>query len=181
MKKRSGLPAFTGITTYQDPQGRYKFRHPSDWDRDELADDREGVIVRPELDDGDTYFAVWIQPLDIAVEAEDLPELREGFDAGLAKLADAAVTPLREDTYGNIVKVERLVDFVESGVTRRRHAWGMYVDKWQLLVSFQGSTVEEYEYWLPMGNYCFNTFELPEYLWFATDPEVNPQLQKEKK
>lgn len=178
---RTGLPAFTGITTFQDPKGRYKFRHPSDWDRDELADDLDGIIVRPEPDDGDTYFAIWIQPLEIAVEAADLPELRDGFDAGLAKLPEAVITPLREDTYGNIVKVERLVDFVESGVTRRRHAWGLYADKWQLLVSYQGSTVEEYEYWLPMGNYCFNTFELPEVLWFATDPEVNPRLQQAKK
>jgi hypothetical protein len=177
---RTGLPAFTGITTYQDQQGRYKFRHPSDWERDELADDLEGVIIQPEPDDDDTYFAVWIRPLDVAVEAADLPELRDGFDAGLAKLAEAVVTPLREDTYGNIVKVERSVDFVESGVVRRRKVWGLYVDKWQLLVTYQGSTVDEYEYWLPMGNYCFNTFELPEALWFATDPDVNVGLQQQK-
>jgi hypothetical protein len=178
---RTGLPVFTGITTYQDQDGRFKFRHPSDWDRDELAEDRDGVIVRPEPDDDDTYFAVWIQALDIVVAADDLPELRDGLDAGMAQLPEAVVTPLREDTYGNIVKVERSVDFVEAGVTRRRKVWGLYADKWQLLVTYQGSTVDEYEYWLPMANYCYNTFELPEALWFATDPEVNPQLQQQKK
>ncbi len=175
-KVRSGLPLFTGITTYRDEQGRFSFRHPSDWIGDELADDREGVIIRPEPDDPDTYFAVWVSPLEAGVVAEDLPELREGFDHGLNALADVTVESSQDDLYGNIVKLDRLFTFTEAGQTRKRHVWGMYVDTWQVLVSFQGSTVGEYDYWLPMGNYCFATFELPEALWFATDPELQAKF-----
>ncbi len=180
-KARSGLPLFTGITTYRDEQGRFSFRHPSDWIRDELADDREGVIIRPEADDPDTYFAVWVSPLETAVVADDLPELRSGFDDGLTALPDVTVESDRDDLYGNIVKVERLFTFTEGGATRKRRVWGMYVDTWQVLVSFQGSTVGEYDYWLPMGNYCYATFELPEALWFATDPELQAKLGPQSK
>ena len=37
----------------------------------------------------------------------------------------------------------------------------MYADTWQYLVAYQGATVEEFHYWLPMGNYCFTSFQLP--------------------
>ncbi|HEX3813430.1 MAG TPA: hypothetical protein VHX59_11360 [Mycobacteriales bacterium] len=174
---RSGLPLFSGITTFRDAQGRFAFRYPSDWFRDELADDREGAIVSPEDGrDPATYFAVWVAPLEVGVVADDLPELRRGFDDGLAALPDLVIESGTEDTYGNIVKVERVLTYTEDGATRRRRVWGMYVDTWQILATFQGSTIEEYDYWLPMGNYCYATFELPEALWFATDPELRPKL-----
>ncbi len=175
-KPRSGLPMFTGITTYRDPLGRFSFRHPSDWIRDDLADDREGLIIRPEPDDQDTYFAVWVSPLEERVVADDLPDLRRGFDDGLQALPDAAVESSHEDLYGNIIKLDRLVTFTEAGATRKRRVWGMYVDTWQVLISFQGSVPGEYDYWLPMGNYCYATFELPEALWFATDPELQAKF-----
>ena len=171
---RTGLPLFSGITTYRDEVGRFAFRHPSDWEREELADDLEGVIVRPEVDDQNTYFAVWVAPVETAVVADDLAELRRGFDDGLAKLPGLTIESTQDDTFGNIVRLERLLTFTEPAGTRRRKVWGMYVHTWQVLVSYQGSSVEEYDYWLPMGNYCFNTFELPEVLWFATDPELHP-------
>lgn len=172
MKARSGLPLFTGITTYQDPQGRFKFRHPSDWIRSDLEEDREGVHVRPEEDDLETHFAVWISSHDVHVVADDLPEVKRGFDDGMASLPDLNVEFANEDTVNNIVRVERVVTFTGGGETRRRKVWALYVDTFQLLVVYQGSTIGEYDYWLPMGNYCFQTFELPNELWFATDPEL---------
>ncbi len=176
---RTGLPLFSGVTTYRDEQGRFAFRHPSDWTCEELADDREGVISRPEPEDQDTYFAVWIAPLEMGVVAEDLEELRKGFDDGLAKLPGLTIESASENTYGNIVKLERQLTFTDGSAVRRRKVWGMYVDTWQLVVSYQGSTIEEYDYWLPMGNYCYATFELPEALWFATDPELRPTPPEE--
>lgn len=173
VRERSGLPAFTGITTYRDPQGRFEFRHPSDWDRYELDEDRDGVLIRPEVEDEHTYFAIWISPLSIGVVADDLPELRRGFDDGLGRLADARIDKAADDTYGNIVKLERWLTFTEAGVVRKRRTWGLYVDTWQLVATYQGSTVGEYDYWEPMGNYCFATFQLPNELWFATDPEID--------
>ena len=29
-----------------------------------------------------------------------------------------------------------------------------------------------YEHWLPMGNYAYGTFQIPEALWFATDRDL---------
>lgn len=172
VKTRSGRPRFTGITTYSDEQGRYEFRHPWGWERSDLDDDRDGVIVRPEADDEATYFAVWVSELKLSVVADDLPDLRAGLDDGLAQLADLQVEDSQDATYNNIVKLDRVITFTEDGQTRKRRLWAMYADRWQFLVAFQGSTVEEYHYWLPMGNYCYSAFQLPQALWFATDPTV---------
>lgn len=171
-RERSGLPRFSGIHTYQDPQGRFEFRHPWGWQESELAEDRDGLIVSPEDADDETYFAVWITALDTSVEAADLPVLKEGFDAGLAQLDGVEIESSDDKTYNNIVRLERVLTFVEDGVRRKRRTWALYADYWQFIVTYQGSTVGEYDYWLPMGNYCFSSFNLPLALWFASDPSV---------
>lgn len=177
-KVRTGRPRFTGVHTYNDPQGRYEFRHPWDWEESELDNDLDGVIVRPELDEDATYFAVWVKALETSVVAEDLAELSAGFDEGLNGLPDAHVLHADEKTYNNLVKLERDFTFTEDGHTRKRRVWAMYADYWQFLVVYQAATVEEFDYWEPMGNYCFSAFNLPYALWFATDPSVNPMLKK---
>jgi hypothetical protein len=149
---RSGLPHFTGIHTYRDPQGRFEFRHPWGWEESELADQLDGVIVSPEDADDETFFAVWVTALETSVEADDLRLLTQGFDAGLARLAEMVIEA--------------------GGVRRKRRIWALYADRWQFVVTFQGATEAEYDYWLPMGNYCFTSFNLPYALWFATDPSV---------
>ncbi|WP_210414567.1 hypothetical protein [Microlunatus elymi] len=171
-QSRVGRPRFTGTTTYTDDQQRFEFRYPSDWIISTLEDDREGVIVQPEEDEPATYFAVWVNPLEIGVVADDLSDLRAGFDAGLDNLADLQVLESRDDTYNNIVKLERTYTFTEDGATRKRRLWAMYADQLQFVVVYQGSSVDEYAYWLPMGNYCFTAFQLPMSLWFATDPSI---------
>lgn len=170
---RSGLPRFTGLTSSTDPQGRYEFRHPAGWVRSALDHDLDGVIVRPEPDDEATYFAVAVTDLQVPVVADDLAALRGGFDAGISRLADLSVEHTVDTTYNEIIKLERTFTFAEDGATRRRRVWVLYADHWQFVVAFQGSTVEEYDYWLPMGNSCFTAFELPQALWFATDPTVS--------
>jgi hypothetical protein len=169
---RSGLPHFTGIHTYRDPQGRFEFRHPWGWEESELADQLDGVIVSPEDADDETFFAVWVTALETSVEADDLRLLTQGFDAGLARLAEMVIEAGGDRTYNNIVRLERLVTFAEDGVRRKRRIWALYADRWQFVVTFQGATEAEYDYWLPMGNYCFTSFNLPYALWFATDPSV---------
>lgn len=178
-KARVGRPRFTGVTTYVDPQGRFEFRHPSDWLRSELDNDLDGVIVRPEPDDEATYFAVAVTRLEVAVVADDLATLRDGLDDGLSQLADIEIEQTKEATYNNIVRLERTVTFTEDGHTRKRRLWSLYADHWQYLIAFQGSTVEEFHYWLPMGNYCFSAFNLPQALWYATDPELRGEPPSE--
>jgi hypothetical protein len=171
--ERTGRPRFTGVTTFTDRLGRYEFRHPSNWFRAELDGDLDGVIVGPDREEQATHFAVAVSDLGVGVVADDLPALRDGFDDGLAALADLAVESSREDTYNDIVKLERTLTFTDGAVTRKRRIWSLYADRWQFTVVYQGSTVEEFHYWLPMGNYCFTAFQLPMALWFATDPAVS--------
>jgi hypothetical protein len=171
--ERTELPQFTGINSFHDHLGRYEFRYPWDWIESELEDDREGVILRPVDEDQNTYFAVWVNELEVTVVADDLPDLREGFEAGLKELDAIDIEKANDENYNNIVKIERIFTFNQDGQIRKRRVWALYADRWQFLVVYQGSTIEEYEYWLPMGNYCFTAFKLPQALWFATDPSVS--------
>jgi len=170
---RSGRPHFTGVTTFTDSLGRYEFRHPSDWFRTTLEGGLDGVMVGPEPAETETHFAVAVSDLQVGVTADDLAVLRDGFDDGLAALPDLAVESSSDDLYNDIVKLERTLTFGEDGVARKRRVWSLYADHWQFTVVYQGATVEEFHYWLPMGNYCFMTFQLPMALWFATDPVIN--------
>ncbi len=169
---REGRPRFTGVSTYQDPVGRFSFRYPSDWHQFELDEDREGVLFSPEEDDPKTYFAAWVSKLDDHVVAEDEETIREGIEAGLAQLPGCEVETRKDDLLGNLVKLERIYTFEEEGAVRKRRVWTLYVDTWRIVLVWQGSTVGEYDYWLPMGNYSFATFEIPEALWFATDRDL---------
>lgn len=171
--QRTERPQFTGVNAFNDHLGRFEFRYPSDWIVSELEDDRDGIIMRPVEEDQDTYFAVWVNELEIAIVADDLPDLRDGLEAGLEQLNVREIEKTDDQNYNNIVKLERIFTFEQDGVLRKRRVWALYADRWQFLVAFQGSTVEEYHYWLPMGNYCFTAFKLPQALWFATDPEVS--------
>lgn len=170
--ERTERPRFTGTTVHEDELGRYEFRYPWDWTKSELEDDRDGVIMLPVEDDPATYFAVWVNEMELEVVADDLPDLREGFEAGLQQLGDCSIEKCDDQNYNNIVKLERIHTFTQDGVSRKRRVWALYADRWQFLVVYQGSSVEEFEYWLPMGNYCFSTFKLPQELWYATDPEL---------
>lgn len=171
---RPERPRFYGVRTYQDPQGRFSFRFPMGWHEFELDDDRDGIMVSPEEDDPATFVAMWITKLDTHVVAEDADDLRSGADDGLASLPDCEILTSSEDLLGNLVKFERVYTFNDRGVTRKRRTWIMYVDTWQMVFTWQGSTPEEYHYWLPMGNYAFATFNIPEALWFATDRDLSP-------
>lgn len=169
---RTGRPRFTGVTTFVDALGRYEFRHPSDWFRSELEGGLDGVIVGPDPSDDATHFAVAVVDLGLPVVADDTETLREGFADGIAALPDVRIEDSRDDTYNDIVKLERTFTFSDGELVRKRRTWALYADHWQYTVEFQGATEAEFHYWLPMGNYCFTAFQLPMALWFATDPAV---------
>ena len=172
-------PRFYGVGTYQDPLGRFSFRHPTTWHQFELDDNREGVLFSPETENPQTWFSVWVSDLDAHVVAEDLEDLKLGLDEGLARLAECRVESETGEPLGNLIKFERVFTFREDGMTRKRKLWLLYVDKWQMVVTWQGATEEEYEYWLSMGNYAFNTFTIPEALWFATDRDLSGHTRAE--
>jgi hypothetical protein len=163
---------FTGVTTYRDPKGRFEVRYPTDWQEFELADDREGVMYLPEADDPLTAFSVWISPLEHPVVAEDLDELRLGVEEGLAQLSACKVESSVDETLENLIKFERIFTFRDDGVTRKRKIWILYVDRWLIVLTWQGRTEDDYNYWFNMANYSFITFNLPEALWFAVDRDL---------
>lgn len=166
-------PRFRGVRTYQDPKGRFSFRYPTDWYEFELTEDREGILFAPDAEDPKTWFSVWVAELGEPIVAEDLEVLRSGVNEGIAELAGSKVELESEDVFGNLIKFDRSYTFQEDGATRKRKVWILYVDRWQIVTIWQGENEEEYEYWLPMGNYSFATFNLPEALWFSTDRDLS--------
>jgi hypothetical protein len=94
-------------------------------------------------------------------------------DEGLAQLADCTIEVATEEPLSNLIKFERIFTFREDGVTRKRRTWILYVDTWQMVVTYQGENEEEYEYWLSMANHLFHHFVIPEALWFATDRDLS--------
>ncbi len=166
-------PRFRGVRVYQDPMGRFTCRYPSDWHQFDLDDNREGVMFSPEAHDPKTWYSVWVSRLDEAVVAEDLEDLRQGVNEGLSQLAECKVESESEDVLGNLIKFERIFTFREDDAIRKRKFWILYVDKWLMVLTWQGSSPEEYKYWYPMANYFFMTFNLPEVLWFATDRDLS--------
>jgi hypothetical protein len=138
---------------------------------------REGFGFGPNPEDPQTLFTVWASPLPESVVAEDFDDLRAGVDEGLAALRDCSVEQAADDTLGNLIKFERVYTFREGEATRKRKQWLLYVDRWLMCLTWQGSSPEEYHYWLAMANQSFLGFELPEQLWFATDRDLSGLLR----
>jgi hypothetical protein len=172
MTKRPG-PRFTGVRTHIDPRGRFTFRYPTHWHSFELEEDRDGVMYSPAANNPQTYFAAWVTQLEDSVVAEDFDDLLAGIADGLNSLPGVEIEEQSNDFFGNLLKFERILTFDDNGTRRKRRVWLLYVDIWQIVLTYQGETPEEYDYWISMGNYCFNSFNLPQELWFATDRELN--------
>jgi len=169
--KRPG-PFFTSLHQYRDPLGRFSIRVPGDWHEYDLDDDRDGVMFSPQGDVPSTYVAVWVNQLGEHVVAEDLEVLREGVERGLTQLDGIEAIDRADEAISNLVKFERVYEFDDGGVRRKRRVWMLYVDTWLMVVIYQGESPQEYEYWLSMGNFALGTFNIPEALWFATDREL---------
>lgn len=134
---------------------------------------REGFGFTPDGSDPQTAFTVWVSPLGDSVIAEDLDVLKAGVDDGLAELEDCTVLEATDSTLSNLIKFERIYTFRQDGILRKRKQWLMYVDTWLMCLTWQGSNLEEYEYWFNMVNHSFLTFEIPQALWFATDRDLS--------
>jgi hypothetical protein len=173
MTERPPRPQWTGVDTYADTKGRFTFRFPINWHRFELDNGLEGVLFSPEQSDPQTYISAWVKELETSVVLEDEPVLREGVGLGLEQLSESAIESEENSSYGNLLKFERVYTFHDGVATRKRKVWLMFVDRWQIVLTYQGSSPEEYEYWLPMGNYAFFHFIIPPELWFATDRDLN--------
>lgn len=176
-------PRFSGVVVHKDRLGRYSIRYPNDWDLfiydGEAEGEHDGVTFRPNPDDPKTFFNVWIRELEQGVVAEDLDALRDGIREGLKQLPEIAIDSFVEIPIDNLLKFEMVYGFREGEATLKRKSWVLFADRWQYMLTWQGSSPEEYEYWLAMANYSFANFELPQALMFATDREMIARFAKE--
>ena len=171
-------PRFYGVRTYRDHQGRFSYRYPTTWEAFPIADGRDGTTYVPDSTDPQTAFTAWVEDLGEHVAAEDLEDLRAGLDEGLSTLGESAIESASEVVIGDLIKFERVITFREDGVTRKRRQMLTYADHYLIILSWQGSTISAYDYWLAMANYSFATFELANALMFATDRELQAQLRQ---
>jgi hypothetical protein len=119
---------------------------------------------------------VWATPLEHVVTADDLDLLREGVQEGLGQLADLQLEDSSDRTFGNLIRFDRTLTFVDQGQSRKRRMWMIYAYRWLFVLIAQAESEDEYHYWRIMLNDFFETFDLAEELWFATDPEVAQDL-----
>jgi hypothetical protein len=162
---------FVGVTTYRDPLGRFSIRYPTNW-RQAKLEDRDGILFAPPAEDPHTWFAAWVVPLEHSVKAADLYDLVLGAGEGLAQFVDCTIYASSELALGNLIRLERVFTFRDGSAVRKRKTWIIYADTWMIVLVWQGSSEGAYEHWLPMANYSFATFHLPEALLFLADPEV---------
>jgi hypothetical protein len=166
-------PKFVGVDTYRDGQGRYSVRFPSDWHQFDIDFGRDGRLFSPSATNTHTYVAIWIDQLQFTAEANDATDLAEAFEKGLAQLPACTILERSDTVIGNLIKFERFYTFDDNGVTRKRKVWAMYVDKWLMVLTYQGETVDEWEHWYGMANQSFHHFVIPTELWYATDRDIN--------
>ena len=173
--KRPLTPKFTGVDTFSDVHGRYQFRFPTDWAKYELEGYPEGVIFSPYANQAlpKTFISAYAAPMDFDVVAEDMVDLVSAVQEGLHQLNEVHIEEQSDAAYGNLLKFDRTFTFREGDAVRKRHTWIMYVANWQIVFAYQGESVEDYEYWLPMGNTMFFHVIIPDSFWFATDRDLN--------
>ena len=107
-------------------------------------------MYSPHAENPQTWFSVWVVDLKEKIVAEDLPVLRQGVEQGLAKLDDVQIEESTDNALSNLVKFERIFTFRDGEARRKWKQWQLYVDHWLMVVTYQGESLEEYDYWLPI-------------------------------
>ena len=153
-------PAFTGLVLQQDRDWRYYFWFPKGWHPYDLDGERTGFLCSPMSEGPSTFFSVEVIPLETSVQAQDADDLVAGAQEGLSALPDLEIESCQESAAGARIEIERLFTFRDGDATRKRRIRLIYDrDRLYSLIS-QGTTIEEYDYWLPMLNYCHLTFQV---------------------
>jgi hypothetical protein len=173
-KNRPATARYTGVDTYSDIDNRFQFRFPSDWTRYDVDGKRGGVIFSPYGDEAEpkTFVTAYADDLDFHVVAEDMDDLSEAVDDGLKQMQMESVELSTNTAFGNLLKFERIFTFRDGDALRKRRIWIMYVDRFLIVFAYQGESVEDYDFWLPMGNTMFFHMKIPDSFWFATDRDL---------
>ena len=127
----------------------YSFFLPRDWHPLSWADERDGMIFGPDADDPHTFFGVELKDLGMAIEADDLDAVAEGFFDSIEALPEVEIESREQQVIGNLIRLECKYTFNEGGQIRKRWMRLFYHFTRQISMMAQGAIPEKYDYWLP--------------------------------
>jgi hypothetical protein len=147
-EKKEG-PAYTGMKAYHDSSGITLWL-PTEWNQFDLQPGHQGVLFSPYKDDLNTGILAEKFRLKVKVNQKDLEVLREGFMAGIHALPGVEIEKEGESISKTLSFFEVRFSFLDGDIRRKRWIRNIYWGKSNYVIIAQGSTVELYEYWLPM-------------------------------
>jgi len=154
-------PRYRGNYKNVDAQGGYSIWINSEWHRSEMGNDHHGAIYRPVIEDPNTFISTEKVMLDYAVTMDDIPILREGFQAGLNRLEGLEIESQDETITETLKMFQAVFTFVEDGVRRKRWLRVVFWGDGELIMMAQGSSPQEYAYWKAMFYNSLMTVEIP--------------------
>lgn len=158
-EQREG-PRYTGMLKHVDKAGGYALWLPTGWQRVDMKRPHRGVIFCPYAGNVDTSVSAEKHRLPCKVTDNDMPALREGFNAGLAALPGVEIESQDESVTSTLITLEARFTFLEGEARRKRWVRAVYWGRGQLTLIAQGATVDEFEYWLPMFYNTLMTVEI---------------------
>jgi hypothetical protein len=143
-------PFYTGMYNQVDKAGGYSIVIPTEWNRLPLKKSIKGMMFSPYADDVNTSILTQKRKLKFAVTADDLLMLRDGFEEGIKALPGYEIETMEASYSTSINFFDARFTFLEGDVRRKRWVRNIYWAESQLIITAQGRTVEDFDYWLPM-------------------------------
>jgi hypothetical protein len=153
-------PVYTGMRKHKDAEAGFSLWLPSDWHRTDMGGEHHGVIYSPYPNDLNTCFAAEKKVLAYKVTKEDVPTLKNGFEKALNELPGVEIEKTDVVATSTLIIFEAKFTFLEGEQRRKRWLRNVYWGEGQLILIAQGSTPEEYDYWLPMFFNTMTTVEI---------------------
>lgn len=162
-------PKFKGLSWHRSQY--YSFFVPLDWNKSNWPDQRPGVIYAPTTDDPATMLAVEVRDLGTQITPDDLDDLYEGFLDGIKELPACEIESHEHWIRGELIGLEARYTFTDPDIRRKRWVRQFYHQTRQIAMTAQGSSVEAFDYWLPMFFEAMMTTKL-----HHTMPELDTEL-----
>jgi hypothetical protein len=159
-EKKDANPRYRGMYEYVDENAGYGVWLPSDWNPVEMGDGHQGMIFSPYSDDLTTGLMAEKFQLPYFVTQDDLPVLKENFENCIKALPGVEVESFTYTPTSTLITLEARFTYWEGDMQRKRWVREIYWDDGLLVFIAQGSSVEEFEYWLPMFYNMMTTFDV---------------------
>jgi hypothetical protein len=160
IEERKGEPLIDGMLKHANEAGGFAVWLPMGWTKVKMSKGHRGNVFFPEADKPDTYFSAELYRLKFKVSEDDVPVLREGFNAGLQALPEIQIESQDEIVTNTLITFEARYTFSEGTAQRKRWLRNIYWGRGQIVFIAQGATAAEFNYWLPMFYQAMVTFEM---------------------